>query len=77
MKQLYLKGIFTQTSFINFDVFKSFDFILHDIILLNLLIVGHDMLPKYQAKTSTIKCHSMNIACTFQVHIHACVWLFF
>jgi len=34
-------------SFIIVDVFKSFDFILHDIILLNLLIVDHGMLPTY------------------------------
>ena len=39
---------YTKTSsFINVDVFNRFDFILHDIILLHLLIVGHDMLPTY------------------------------
>ena len=37
------KNIF---SFINVDVFKSFDLLLHDIILLNVSIVGHAMLPK-------------------------------
>jgi len=49
VKQLYLKGILRKThaSFIHFDVFKSFDLILHDIIVLNLLIVVHKMLPKY------------------------------
>ena len=40
-------GYFCIASFIHFDVFQSFDFILYDIILLNVLIVGHDMLPKY------------------------------
>ena len=34
-------------SFIIVDVFKSFDLILYDMILLNLLIVGNDMLPNY------------------------------
>jgi len=34
-------------TFITVDVFKSFYLILHDIILLKLLFVGHDMLPKY------------------------------
>jgi len=40
-------GYFYAKTFLNVDVFKSFDFILHDIILLNVLIVGDGMLTKY------------------------------
>ena len=50
MKTVIFEGYFykkKKDSFIYVDVFKSFDLILYDMILLNLLIVGHDMLPKY------------------------------